>query len=319
MRALVPVANEICLQENRTAPQLPNDLMHALVRPILSGICRTDQEILRGYASHTGVLGHEFVGEVVECHDRDWQGARVVCEINWACQQCNWCLAGGSSKHCPNRKAMGIRNWDGCFSDLVLCPVSNLHRVPDSVTDRQAVFCEPLAAACAVVDCLLSPLSFPGEILGIGDGKLGLLIAQALKAHGYPVRWCCKRESSRTRLASWGIESCLQTPPGRYAYIVEASGSESGLKLAQQHLLARGSLILKSTTDAARPIDLNALVVNEWRILGSRCGNFQTALRLLENRKVDVESLIQDCFSLEQATQAFAAASTPGALKILFQ
>ncbi len=122
MRALVPVANEICFQENRTAPNLPNDLMHALVRPILSGICRTDQEILRGYASHTGVLGHEFVGEVVECHDRDWQGARVVCEINWACQQCNWCLAGGSSKHCPNRKAMGIRNWDGCFSDSGAVP-----------------------------------------------------------------------------------------------------------------------------------------------------------------------------------------------------
>ncbi len=201
----------------------------------------------------------------------------------------------------------------------MLCPVSNLHRVPDSVTDRQAVFCEPLAAACAVVDCLPSPLSFPGEILGIGDGKLGLLIAQALKAHGYPVRWCCKRESARARLAGWGIESCLQNPPGRYGYIVEASGSESGLKLAQQHLLARGSLILKSTTDAARPIDLNALVVNEWRILGSRCGNFQSALRILENRKVEVDSLIQDCYPLEQATQAFAAASTPGALKILFQ
>lgn len=289
----------------------------AIIRPILSGICRTDLELLRGYSGFQGVLGHEFVGIVEDCSEPQWLGQRVVGEINWPCGCCSWCQSGGDRRHCAQRRALGIRHWDGCFAERFLMPLANLHRVPAEVPDRQAVFCEPLAAILAMCNILDARSDPQEEILGIGDGKLGLLAAQALSLAGYTLVWCVKHERSLDLLERWGIPSVIGKPGRTYSTILEMSGSQSGLQLAQEWLRPRGTLLVKSTVESQRTFDFNALVVKEWNISGSRCGDFGPALALLRTAQMDLEPLIRGCFPLEHAQRAFDVAGRPGSLKVL--
>lgn len=291
----------------------------ALVAPILSGICGTDLELTRGYSGFQGVLGHEFVGRVVECDQPGWLGQRVVGEINWACGQCAWCRGGGTRNHCPRRKAMGIRDWNGAFADLVAVPIANLHRVPAALSDEQAVFTEPLASGYSLLESL--ELRGGESILGIGDGRLGLLIAQVLRHAPVKLAWCGRHESKLEKLRSWGIESHSPDALASQGWdiVVEASGGSSGLELAQRHLKPRGKLALKTTTTEPRSVDFNALVVNEWQLIGSRCGPFEPALQALAAGQIETASLIERVFALEEGEEAFRYAARRGVLKVLLR
>ena len=317
MKALVVSGQQVRYSQNHTAPR--SEAGVAVVCPTLSGICRTDLEIIRGYSGFAGVLGHEFVGRVVECDQSEWVGQRVVGEINWACGACPWCREGGTPLHCPRRKALGIRGWDGAFAERLAMPVANLHRVPEALTDEQAVFTEPLASAYSLVDSL--DLKGGERLLGIGDGRLGLLIAQVLRRLPVEVTWCGRHDEKLRLLQDWGITTCRvdNLPSEQWEVVVEASGGPSGFLLAQSRLKPRGTLALKTTTHLPRELDLNALVVNEWKVVGSRCGPFSEALNALRAHHVQVEPLISQVFALEQGVEALERAAQPGVLKVLLR
>lgn len=292
----------------------------ALIRPHLVGICSTDIQITRGYKGFHGVLGHEFVGTVVECGAQEWVGRRVVGEINAACFCCPACLRGDAS-HCPQRTTLGIDRRDGAMAELFSLPVPCLHEVPPSVSDAQAVFVEPLAAALEIVEqCHIRPNE---RVAVIGDGKLGLLCAQVLRLTGcelvvigrHPERWAT--------LEALGIpaesEEHVIARRGERAFdvVVDCTGNAGGIQTARRLVRPRGRLVLKSTYSGDSSLDLSRLVVDEVQIIGSRCGPFAPALRLLERGLVDVESLIAARFMLDDATTAFDASR--GRLKILLE
>ena len=316
MRALL-FQDTATFSSNQPSPQA--SLGCALVAPAYSAICRTDREIIKGYTQFQGVLGHEFVGRVVECADASWIGERVVGEINWPCGGCGWCREGGSSNHCPHRRALGIRNWDGAFADLLVMPTANLHRVPPSLNDRQAVFTEPLAAAFS----LLESLRIQGgeSVLGIGDGCLGLLIAQVLRSAHVDLSWCGHHESKLALLREWGIPThpVGWSPARSWDIVVDASGTPGGLELALKAVKPRGCVALKTTTQQNRTFDLNDLVVRELRMVGSRCGPFEPALSALDSGRVQTEPLVSAILPLELGVEALRRAGQPGVLKVLLQ
>lgn len=288
----------------------------ALIRPHLVGICNTDIEITRGYMGFHGVLGHEFVGTVVACDDQAWLGRRVVGEINAACGQCAMC-ARGITSHCPNRTTLGIDRRDGAMAELLSLPVACLHAVPASVPDRAAVFTEPLAAALQILEqAHLRPTE---RVAVIGDGKLGLLIAQVLRLPGcdvtlvghHPERWEVAHAQGVHASTAQELES------GSFDVAVDCTGQPGGLMTARELLHPRGRLILKSTFAGDTPLNLSMVVVDEITIVGSRCGPFAPALRLLEHGLVQTEPLIAGCFPLVDGLRAFAAAH--GQLKILLE
>jgi alcohol dehydrogenase len=289
----------------------------ALIRTRLAGVCNTDLEIVRGYMGFKGVLGHEFVGVVARADDApEMVGQRVVGEINAYCSQCPTCRRGDPT-HCSNRTTLGIDRRDGTMADYFTLPVNLLYPVPPAVPDEWAVFTEPLAAACEITDRVhVRPTD---RVVVLGDGKLGLLIAQVLQLTGcnllgvgrHPEKLAIlERRGIRTQIAGEGVT------PGADV-VVEATGSAEGFATARALVRPRGTLVLKSTFHAEVTLDLSMIVVDEVTLIGSRCGPFASALRLLEQRLVDVEPLIHETFSLDEGLVAFERAVAPGVLKVL--
>jgi 2-desacetyl-2-hydroxyethyl bacteriochlorophyllide A dehydrogenase len=290
----------------------------ALIEVILAGLCGTDREILKGYSSFRGILGHEFVGRVIECANKKWIGKRVVGEINVACGECEYCL-WGLSRHCPRRTVMGIVNRDGAFAEYVALPTVNLHEVPPEISDEEAVFVEPVAAAAEILEQM--PFSHARRTAVLGDGRLGLLAAQVLRQAGGQVtvigKHASKLEVARSlklKVAQAGRE---QLPAASFTVVVEATGSPAGLAEALRLVEPRGTVVLKSTFRDLATFDTAKVVVDEITLLGSRCGNFSTALDLLREGTVSVRPLISKRFLLKEAAQAFEYLSEPSCLKVL--
>ncbi len=287
----------------------------ALVRVACAGVCRTDLELCRGYMDFRGVLGHEFVGRVVE-GPSEWCGQRVVGEINFACGRCDAC-AQNLERHCPTRRVMGIDGADGAIADFVAVPIANLHRVPDSVPDARAVFVEPLAAAFEIAAQIAIE---PGiRCLVLGDGKLGLLVAQVLHGAGAQVTALGHHDAKLAVLARRGIATArAESFAGEAApLVIEATGTVAGFRRALALTEPRGKLVLKSTIAAQEPLDLTPLVIHEIELIGSRCGPFPPALRALESGDIEVDALVTACVPLADAEQALVRAAEPGALKVL--
>ena len=288
----------------------------ALIRIRKAGICSTDLELVKGYYPFRGIPGHEFIGEVVSADDRAWVGQRVVSDINITCGSCEQCL-GGRSSHCENRTVLGINNRDGTFAEFTTLPIANLHRVPASVPDEMAVFAEPLAAALEIQQQVhIQPSD---RVLVIGAGRLGQLIAQTLALTGCDLCVVAQYEHQKKILVERGIRivSKEDVQPWRWDIVVEATGSPSGFSLARQAIRPRGLLVLKSTYKGELSVNFSSIVVDEITIVGSRCGPFEPALRLMENGDVDPSVLITAEFKLDEAIQAFEHAAGPGVLKVL--
>jgi len=286
------------------------------VRTTLAGICNTDIEILRGYAGFQGVLGHEFVGVVDAAEDPSLVGRRVAGEINAYCGACPTCRAGRST-HCPNRTTLGIRHRDGTLADYFCLPARNLHLLPDHLSDEAAVFIEPLAAACQVLEQVqVRPTD---HVLVLGDGKLGLLVAQVMALIGCDLTAVGRHPEKLDILSARGIATQLDDSDieGSADLVIECTGRPEGFYRARQLLRPRGTLVLKSTYHGLVPTDLSSLVVDEIQVVGSRCGPFEPAIRLLSQGLVDVLSLVEAEYFLEEALVAFEHAGQRGALKVL--
>ena len=308
----------------------------ALVRVRLAGICNTDVEILRGYHAFRGTPGHEFVGEVAELRGvsprekSKWLGRRVVGEINVACStygfrpQCAFCRRGLKT-HCSRRTVLGIIAHDGTFAEYLALPLENLHAVPDSVGDEQAVFVEPLAAACEILDQV--DVGQFGEAAVLGDGKLAQLIARVLHTKVRRVVMYGKHGKKLSLARRAGIEaksvrgdaSDLKRIKEMFPLLVEATGSPSGFTLAQKMTQPRGTLVLKSTFHGAAPVETWPIVVKELNVVGSRCGPFAKALALLRSGKIDPRPLITRTFPLADAQKAIRFAQQPGVMKALLR
>jgi len=293
---------------------------HVLVRVHLAGVCNTDLEIARGYMGFSGVLGHEFVGHV-EVGPNALLGKRVVGEINFACGECAACDSG-LGRHCPTRRVMGILDADGAFAELVSVPVQNLHLVPDSVPDAAAVFCEPLAAAFEILE--QRAVRAGERAIVLGDGKLGLLVAQVLHTAGAHVLAIGRHADKLAILRARGIDTraAQDWAPAKAEkadVVVEATGSREGLALAMSAVRPRGTLVLKSTLAEASALNLAPLVIDEIKLIGSRCGPFEPALAALASGAVDVGSLVSQRFALAKADEALRRAEAPGVLKVLVE
>ncbi|MBI4778234.1 alcohol dehydrogenase catalytic domain-containing protein [Candidatus Desantisbacteria bacterium] len=302
----------------------------ALIRVSIAGICNTDLEIIKGYMGFKGILGHEFVGVVDGCDNMKFWGKRVVGEINCGCGKCQYCQAG-QSRHCPSRNVIGIVQQDGAFANYLILPIKNLHIVPDSLSDEEAVFTEPLAAALQILEQV--EIKSDNSVIIIGDGKLGLLTAQVisqtgclLTVVGHHLSKLGKVRTMHPTLKSStpgnGIHTMLahQVDDNLKADIViECSGSPSGFALAQRVAKPMARIVLKSTF--AEDITFNPanMVINEITLIGSRCGPFDKALRLLEQGSIDVQGLISAVYPVQDGLAAFEAAKTSGALKVLLK
>lgn len=307
-----------------TTPMLHQDLAvpvpgpgEALVRVRCAGVCGTDLAMLRGYASFNGVMGHEFVGEIAMAADAPARaGQRVVGDINVACGTCTQCRAGRRN-HCERRAVLGIRGRDGAFAEYLVLPLANLHPVPAQVPDDAAVFTEPLAAALQITRQV--PLGPAARVLVVGAGRLGQLIAGALRLTGCDLAVVARRERQRTLLAQAGLGWLAEdaVPADAFDVVVEASGAAGGLALARKALRPGGTLVLKSTYAGAVAVDLAGLVVDEITVVGSRCGPLPAALRLLAQGLVDPRPLIDERFPLAEAEAALRRAAQPGVLKVL--
>ncbi|HET7259266.1 MAG TPA: alcohol dehydrogenase catalytic domain-containing protein, partial [Candidatus Acidoferrum sp.] len=308
----------------------------ALVRVRLAGICNTDVEILRGYHDFHGTPGHEFVGEVAEVAGvastvrKRWLGRRVCGEINVTCSaygfkpECGFCKRGLKT-HCGRRTVLGIVAHDGAFAGYLTLPLEHLHVVPDSVSDEQAVFVEPLAAACEILE-QVDVRKFRSAAV-LGDGKLAQLIARVLRTKIPRVAMYGKHENKLALARRASIETKkvrgnagdLKRVKETYALLVEATGSPSGLALAQQMTEPRGTLVLKSTFHGKAPVETWPIVVMEINVVGSRCGPFDTAIALLRSGEIDPRPLITRTFPLAEAARAIAFAQKPGVMKVLLK
>src|SRR6185503_9142759 len=260
----------------------------------------------------------EFVGEVVEAEDASWISERVVGEINVVCNECEQCL-NERPTHCENRTVLGIINRDGTFAEFTTLPIANLHRVPDSVPDEMAVFTEPLAAALEIQDQIqIKPTD---RVLLVGAGRLGQLIAQTLALTGCDLRVVARHAHQQDLLKARGIRIISEEDiqPWRWDIVVEATGSPSGFSLARQAIRPRGMMVLKSTYKGELSVNFSSIVVDEINLIGSRCGPFEPALRLMESGQVDPTVLIADEFKLADALKAFEHAAGTGVLKVLVE
>ncbi|MCA1578578.1 MAG: alcohol dehydrogenase catalytic domain-containing protein [Acidobacteria bacterium] len=310
----VRVNNQQLTVEETAKPDNPDEV---LVRVLLSGICNTDLEIARGYAGFNGTIGHEFVG-VVE--DGELAGRRVVGEINAGCGKCELCRAG-DPRHCPTRTVLGIVGRDGAHAEFLQLPAVNLIPVPENIADRHAVFTEPLAAACGILE--RAAITAGDRVAVIGDGKLGLLCAQVVALTGATVLLVGKHPEKLQIAARRGIETANPEEAVKrqrqFDVVVEASGGAAGFKLALDLLRPRGKLVLKSTFHGSTEIDAARIVVDEISIVGSRCGRFEPALDLLNRQAIDVENLISEEHPLSSGVQAMSRAGASGILKVLLR
>jgi len=316
LKALNYKEGKISFQKDCPAPeQQPKE---ALIRVIQSGICSTDLEITKGYMHFDGVLGHEFVGIVEQCNDSNLTGRRVAGEINIGCNHCSYCKTG-NSKHCPARSVLGILNKNGSFAEYLTLPMKNLHQVPDSISDDEAVFVEPLAAAFAITDQLC--VTREHEVCLLGDGRLALLIAQILHLIGCSLVVAGRHEEKLDILKKMGIQTTLSCNlfDKVYDIVVDATGSPSGLEQASGIVKPGGKIVLKTTVAKERSFDFNQLVIDEVTIIGSRCGPFDQAINALKEKSVDVKPLISKTFELKDGLEALMFAGEKGALKVILK
>ena len=324
MQALWLENNQLTL---RNLPQ-PLRPAEALVRIRLAGICGTDLELVKGYYPFSGIPGHEFVGEVVAVYPQEngqpWPGAekliskRVVGDINASCGSCEQCRAGRPT-HCENRSVLGIAKRDGVFAEYACLPLENLHLVDDTIPDEMAVFTEPLAAALEIQQQI--QIHPNDRILLVGAGRLGQLIAQCLALTGADLRVVARHPLQKQLLTGRGIKLIeeSQVQPWRWDVVVEATGSPAGFDLARKAVRPRGTFVLKSTYKGEMSLNLSSIVVDEIKLVGSRCGPFEPALRLMEQKLVDPSILIAAEYGLSAGLEAFAQAARPGTLKILLR
>jgi len=292
---------------------------YSLIRLLCGGVCNTDLELLRGYYNFSGTPGHEFVGEVVESDDRTLIGARVVGEINLACGKCDWCHRG-LGRHCPTRKVLGIVGHAGAFREYLTLPDVNLHVLPDDIPTETAVFVEPIAAACEILDQAAIPKK--ERVAVLGDGKLGLLIAQVLSASGFAVNQFGRHRDKLRIAEKKGVTTELvrkALPVAEFGYVVDATGARDGLATAVRMTRPRGTVFMKSTVHGNVAIDTAPVVVHEITLIGSRCGRFEPAIRLLRTGAINVADMVSEELPLPRAAQAFTRASQPGVLKVLLR
>ena len=317
--------NCLWLEEQRV--RLRNDVRipqpadnHALVRVDLAGICGTDLELQKGYYPFCGIPGHEFVGRVETGGGTAFpSGQRVVGDINLACRSCEVCRDGRPT-HCPHRTVLGIAGHDGAFAEYLTLPVENLHAVPGNVSNRAAVFCEPLAAAIHVLDDV--EIHEDTEVLLVGGGgRLGLLIAQVVAATPARLTVVVRQGVGPALLADRGIRtlSVDQTQGLQADVVVDATRSPQGFALSQRLVRPAGTLVMKSTFQGAVEFDVSALVVNEVRLVGSRCGDFRPALKMLAEKTIETDSLVSACYPLSSGEKAFRYASQDGVCKVLLE
>lgn len=298
----------------------------ALIKVSIAGICNTDFEITKGYMGYKGVLGHEFVGVVEEVNsdkesDKALVGKRVVAEISWGCNdpECEWC-AKKNYRHCPGRHTIGIWRKDGCFAEYITLPTNILFEVPANVPDEQAVFVEPLAAACEIIEQLyIDPMK---KVLVLGDGKLGLTTALTLHAFNLNVLLVGKHQNKLDIAEKQGVKTKLLSefaPEKIYDVVVEATGTASGFETSMTLTKPRGVLVLKSTVASGKELNLAPIVIDEITVLGSRCGQFPPALRLLENNRIDFKPFISGIYNIDDAIEAFEANKAKDTLKVLIK
>lgn len=309
MKAVV-FNNRLELDCNYAMPRVPTD--ETLVQVLRAGICNTDLEITRGYMNYHGVLGHEFVGIAVA---GVLENRRVVGEINASDATCPTCLRGDPS-HCPNRTTLGIVGRDGAFAEFLALPTRNLHPILDSISDAQAVFVEPLAAACEITERVhIKPTD---RVCVIGDGKLGLLCAQVLHLTGCDLLVIGRHAEKLAILQKRSIKTTTDADSmgEPFDVVVDCTGHANGFELARKLLRPRGTLVLKSTFHGAQEMEFAPIVIDEISIIGSRCGQFEPALRLLEKKLVEVDSMVSAEYPIEASLQAFERAAAPGVLKV---
>ncbi len=305
----------------------------ALVQVICAGICNTDLEIVKGYAGFHGILGHEFVGRVIESDDAMLAGQRVVGEINVGCNECSLCLTG-DSRHCGRRTVLGIKDRDGAFAEFISLPARNLVPVPETLSDETAVFTEPLAAACQILEQI--DINGSSSVVVIGDGKLAQMIIRVVAQTGCSPAVIGKHEHKLDLARAAGarcfqINNPVDNVPSlldalkaqglvdKPDIVIEASGSPTGLPLALGLVRPKGVVVLKSTHHAETALALAQVVVNEVAIIGSRCGRLGIAIELLANNKVNISPLLSARFPLEEGLRAFKKAAEPDSMKVLLQ
>ncbi len=303
----------------RQAP-LPDEPGECLIRVRLAGICGTDLELLRGYADFAGVPGHEFVGIVERAPARaaSWMGRRVVGEINIGCGTCRFCR-DGVREHCEDRRVLGIRGRSGAFAEYLSLPPENLHSVPEAVPDEQAVFVEPLAAACRILDQV--PIGESTRVAIVGDGRMALLTAQVLRTSGAGVTVAGKHEQKLAVARALGFNTLgvdeVPRPARAFDLVVDVSGRPEGFARSLALVRPRGTIVLKSTFHGEIPWTPWPAIVDEISLVGSRCGPFVPAIALLAAGRIDVVSMISGVFDLKDHAAAFDAARRQ--LKVLFR
>lgn len=320
MRALV-FNNKLELKQDFEKPTPKEN--EALIKVKLVGICNTDYEITKGYMGYNGILGHEFVGVVEEINgeDKSLLGKRVVGEINLGCKNCDYC-AKGLERHCPNRQTLGIFNKDGCFADYVTLPLSNLLEVNEKINDETAVFVEPLAAALEILEQLhIKPYE---KVCVLGDGKLGLITALALNASNVDVTLVGKHQNKLDIAKEQNVKTVLlenlkQDDNKSFDVVVEATGRVSGFETSLNLVKPRGVLVLKSTIATGKELNLAPIVIDEITVLGSRCGQFAPALRLMEKNVIDFSKLISAKLSFDDAILGFEKNKEKNTIKILLE
>lgn len=308
---------ELKIIENYPMPEPQKG--EALIKIITTGICNTDIEIMKGYMGFSGILGHEFVGIVEKINDsnQDLINQRVVGEINCGCGSCEYCLKGLET-HCPSRTVLGIFNKNGCFADYITLPLKNIYKVPEKISNKEAVFAEPLAAAFEILDQIqIKPTD---KVLILGDGKLGLLISLVLNLTQAEIILVGKHQEKLDIAKNQNVNTKLLSDlviEKNYDVVVEATGSINGFELSQKLVKPRGTIVLKSTVASEKALNLAPIVIDEIKIVGSRCGSFKPALRALEKNLINVIPLISEEYNFNEALKAFELSKTKGILKVL--
>lgn len=332
MRALV-FKKGLHYQVDYPIPQPQYD--EALIKVTHAGICNTDLEITKGYMGVEGIPGHEFVGIVEGCNEKDLRGRRVVGEINIGCGRCSYCK-NQMQNHCHNRSVLGILNKDGAFAEYITLPVRNLHLLTDSISNEEAVFIEPLSAAFEITQQVdIMPYN---KVCVLGDGKLGLLVGQVLFLTGCELIVVGKHDEKLSILKKRGIKTKLissfneNNPPApplekggaggfskEFDIVVDCTGSPSGIETALKIVRPKGKIIIKTTIAKKTRVDLSRIVVNEITLIGSRCGPFPQAIKAIESKKIDIHPLISKIFPLENGIKAFKYASGKNVLKVILR
>ena len=320
MKAAIFDGKKIFFDENYPSPKFIEDSGESLVKVSLAGICGTDLEILEGYMQYSGILGHEFVGIVEKSQNPSLEGKRVVGEINAGCCSCDSC-AKQMSRHCSNRTVLGILNRDGAFSQYLLLPEKNLHILPNSISDKQAVFVEPLAAAFEIKEQVNLQPSW--KIAVIGDGRLSFLILQVLKLSCKNITCFGRHQSKLDKIQKFNIQTKIgieqKTDLQSFDLVIEATGSPSGFSDASKLVKPRGMIILKSTIASKENLDLTPTVVNEVTLVGSRCGLFKPAIDALATGMITLDPLIDSIFPLEKVHDAIEHAKKPETMKVFLK